>query len=63
MMTFLKRLFVRDAILANIPEKEIDFRFSAFEAMSLAIHGKREEALIKLQEVDELYSKLDDNKN
>lgn len=46
---------------ANVPKNEVDFRFSAFEAMSLAIHGNHEEAKEKLKEMDNYYNQLNNN--
>lgn len=55
---FSKDNFKKAAKLANIKEEEMDFRFSAFEAMSLAFEGKQKEAEHKLEEMRLLYSKL-----
>ena len=52
----LKNLFKQKPKPCQI--KDMQFRISAFEAMSLSIHGKQDEALKILKEVDKLYAEL-----
>ena len=56
---FTKEKFILDAKAAGTKLEEVEFRFAAFEAMSLAMAGKQDEADKKLKEMNEFYSKLD----
>lgn len=47
-----KSNFIKEATANKVDTSEINCRFAAFEAISLAINGKQNEAEKKLQEMD-----------